>query len=134
MTDIADTPLPEQHDGEPDLQAEVARLNAELAELTKQMPSADDLAELTRNLGPSASEYDALIASLRDLVTEDEAANAPKDASRLDTVMWFVGRAAEQAKRPKVPATDTTKPALGAVEPDLSTLPPHARIARGYRA
>lgn len=123
MTDTA-TPLPSQLDGEPDLAAEIVRLDAELKDLAKQN------AELER-----ATDLDGLLNSLDELLTPEARASIPKDASKMDQVFARITAALGEAKRrPVVPQTDTTTPSLTPVAPDLSALPAHARMARGYGA
>ena len=42
MTDTAEPSLPEQLDGEPNLTAEIARLDAEIKALTEQLTPSDE--------------------------------------------------------------------------------------------
>jgi hypothetical protein len=67
-------------------------------------------------------------------LSDEARAAIPKDASKMDQVFARITAALADAKRrPVVPETDTAKPVLSPVAPDLSSLPAHARIARGYR-
>lgn len=123
MADAIDDPLPQQLDGEPDLAAEIARLNDTLSTL-----KAD-----TEALKKS-TDYQAVIRQLDSLIPEDQRTEAPANASAIDQVFHKITSALAWAKRPAVPATDTARPNLEIPAEDLSALPPHARMARGYAA
>lgn len=123
MTETTDTPLPEQIDGEPDFSAEIARMNVELADLKERSESFRQ-----------SFDYADLIAQLDAITPEDQRSDAPADASNFDKVFHKITTALAAAKRPVVPVTDTTKPSLETPAEDLSSLPPHVRIARGYAA
>ncbi len=122
MTDERE-PLPPALDGEPDLAAEVARVGDTLKDLAEQTKALKD-----------ATDYDGLNASLDGLLSEEGRASIPKEGSKLEQIFARITVALAEAKRPVVPVTDTAKPTLSPVTPDLSALPAHARIARGYRA
>lgn len=123
MTEATDNPLPEQLDGEPDFGAEITRLHADLAALKEE-------SEALRQ----STDYADLIARLDSLVPEDQRTNAPSDASDIDKVFHKITTALAASKRPVVPLTDTARPSLETPAEDLSSLPPHVRIARGYAA
>jgi hypothetical protein len=124
MTDSTHTPLPEQHDGEPDFAAEIARLDSDLKTLS----------EATRQL-ENATDYETLTSRLDALLNDETKATLPKDGSKLDQVFARITAALDAQKKAPVivPETDRSKPALTPVAPDLSTLPAHARMAHGYR-
>ena len=135
MSDAKDTALPEQHDGEPDFAAEIARLDTDIKALIESITPSDD--ELKADLDAmqiSDADYALLIANLDKLIPAESRADAPKDGSLFDQVMWRVTTAAKAGKAPVVPATDAKRPTLETPAEDLSSLPPHVRIARGYAA
>lgn len=123
MADASDAPLPPQLDGEPDLAAEIARLNDALATLQSETKALKH-----------TTDYEAVIRQLDALVPEDQRTEAPANAPAIDKVFHKITSALVWAKRPSVPATDTGRPILETPAEDLSALPLHARMARGYAA
>lgn len=123
MADAIHDPLPPQLDGEPDLAAEIARLNDALSTLRED----------TQALKQS-TDYEAVMRQLDSLVPEDQRTAPPANASAIDQVFHKITSALAVAKRQSVPATDTSRPTLETPAEDLSALPPHARMARGYAA
>lgn len=122
MTDLVDTPLPEQVDGEPDLASEIARLDASLKELRDHTQSLE-----------TTTDYDQLHAKLDELLTDEARAAIPSDTSKLDQVFAKITAVLREARRtPKVPETDTQRPPLSPPPADFASLPAHARIAAGY--
>lgn len=118
MTDQADTPEPVVGF---DLNAELARIN-------------DDLKSLNAVTAAMRGDTDhaALIADLEGLIPEADRAALPTDGSHFDQIFARVTAAIKAAKKPAVPVTDTTRPPTTPPAPDLSGLPAHARMARGY--
>lgn len=132
---MTDTPLPPQIDGEPDWAAEVARLDTEIKVMAESLaPAESELRTSMKAMEIGDADYAKLIASLDELIPAETKADAPKNLSRMDELMWRVTTAAETLKRPVVPATDAKRPDLQTPTEDFSTLPAHARIARGYAA
>ncbi|HAV49737.1 MULTISPECIES: hypothetical protein [unclassified Brevundimonas] len=123
MTDATDATPSEQIDGKPDVTSEIARIDKALASL-----------EHDSQAFRSSFDYDGLIAELDTLIPEDQRKDAPANASAIDRVFHKMTAALAAAKRPVVPVTDTAKPSLETPAEDLSCLPPHVRIARGYAA
>lgn len=135
MTDTAEPSLPEQLDGEPNLTAEIARLDAEIKALTEQLtPSDEELKADMEGLQISDEDYAKLLASLDELISAEDRPAAPTAGPRMDQLMWRVSAAAKAMKRSTVPPTDGKRAALDIPGIDFSALPAHARIARGYRA
>ncbi len=135
MTEATHTPLPPQHDGEPDLASEIARLDLDIKALAEQLaPTEAELKASIKSVEMSDADYAKLIADLDGMISDDERSKAPANASRLDQLMWHVTTAANSLKRPTVPATDAKRPTLETPAEDFSTLPAHARMARGYAA
>lgn len=132
---MTDTPLPEQLDGEPDLAAEITRIDSDIRALAESlMPSDEQLKADIAALEISDADYASLIANLDQLIPEDALAEAPTSTSRLDQLMWRVTTATKSLTRPRVPGTDDRRPTLETPAEDFSTLPPHVRMARGYTA
>lgn len=118
----ADTPLPETHDGEPDMAAEIARLEADLKSLTDQTKAMAD-----------ATDYDAISAGLDAMLSEEVRASIPTSGSKMEQLFARVTAAiAENKRNPVVPETDVKRPSLSPAHVDFTTLPAHARIAAGY--
>ena len=109
---MTDETLPDAGPGEPDLAADLAAKN-------------------TRFDG--TFDFNGLSARLDELLSDEGRANLPSGGSEMDRIFYRVTAALAESKRPVVPVTDTSKPTLAPVAPDLSALPAHARIARGYR-
>lgn len=122
MTDTIHSPLPASLDGEPDLAAEIARFDATVKELAEQVKASQ-----------AAIDFEGIQAGLDSLLGDEARASVPATGSKMDQVFARITAALAEAKRPNVPVTDTAKPTLAPVAPDLSALPAHARIARGYR-
>lgn len=119
---MSDELLPPQLDGEPDLAAEITRLDADLKDLAKETAAIRDKTDL-----------DGLAAQLDEILSEEGRASIPKTGSKMDLVFARVTAALKEAKlKPVVPITDTAKPAQSPISPNLSALPAHARMARGY--
>lgn len=117
MTDTTDDTTP------PDLAAEIARQNIELANLRAETAALRD-----------ATDYDDLTASLDAMLSEEARAGVSKEGSQQHRVFSLIAAVLKDSQRPTVPTTDTSKPSLTPVKPDLSSLPPHARMAHGYAA
>ena len=131
MTDETTTIL---IDGEPDFASEIARLDQSLKDLAALMPSAEEIEATLAEIAPSDAELAELATSLDALLSDEDRAGAPKDRSRFDQIQWMVTAISNDQRRtkPVVPVTDTHKPALTPSTPDFSTMPAHARMARGY--
>lgn len=121
MTDAADTPLPEQLDGEPDLAAEIARLDEAVKALAETGATLDH-----------ETDFDGLSAKLDELLSEEGRKALPKAGSRVDQIFARITAVLAENKRNPVPETDTRRPPLGHMNADYSSLPVHARIAAGY--
>ncbi len=114
MTDNTETPVP-------DLSEDLARLRDDLKalqETTAAMPSGDDI--------------DALITGLNDMIPEADRAALPAEGTKFNRLFAHVTAALKAAKTPLVPTTDTQRASLTPPAEDLSALPAHARMARGY--
>jgi hypothetical protein len=110
-------------DGEPNMASEVARLDEAISALKTESKAF-----------AGATDYADLISRLDDLIPEDQRSDAPANASEIDRVFHKITTALSAAKRPVVPATDAKRPDLQTPIQDFSTLPAHARMARGYAA
>lgn len=104
-----------------DLTADIARLDAELKSLreaTRTAISDDDLGDL--------------ITQLEDMIPEGERAKLPTSGSREHQFFSRINAVLKTQKAPRVPETDTKRPALTTPSTDYTDLPAHARIAAGY--
>lgn len=103
--------------------------------LPTALPAEPDLAVLAAENArfDATFDYTSLSASLDELLSDEARANLPSGGSEMDRIFYRVTAALTESKRPVVPVTDTSKPTLAPVAPDLSALPAHTRIARGYR-
>ena len=121
MSDAVDLTLPPQT--EPDFTAEIARIDGTLATMAAESKAFR-----------SSFDYNGLIAELDTLIPEDQRTEAPPNATDMDRVLHKITSALAAAKRPIVPTTDTSRPKLETPAEDVTSLPPHVRIARGYAA
>jgi|GEM_PF-4092132 len=98
---------------EPDTQAEIDQLKAQLA--------------------TQAADLDFVANAVLNGIPDGLKALIPDGLSPADKVKWFnKAQAAGLLIKPQVPETDTAKPSLLAPKIDPSELPPIARMSYGY--
>ena len=103
-------------------------INAELARINDDLKSLRDVSAAMVN----DADHAALITNLDGLIPEADRAALLTGGSRIDQIFTRVTAAIKAAKAPIVPVTDTARPPTTPPAEDLSALPAHARIARGY--
>ena len=121
MSEPTDTQTPASD--APDLTAELARLDQELKGLRDAAKAVS-----------AETDYDGLLANLNELIPEEDRAGLSNEGTKIDQVFARVTAALKAAKRPAVPETDTKRASLTPKSEDLSDLPAHVRMARGYAA
>lgn len=103
-------------------------LTDDLARVKIDLKSLQDQTAVMR----AEEDIDGLITNLTALIPEADRASLPKDGSNHSRVFAHVIAALKAAKSAPVPTTDTTPAPTTTPPEDLSELPAHARMARGY--
>ena len=84
-------------------------------------------------LAKAQADMDSLAADLLSTIPEHLRALIPDDLGAAARIAWFKkARETGVFNKPTVPETDNRKPSITPKIPDISTLPPIARIAHGY--
>ena len=104
-----------------DLTADIARLDAELKSLRE-----------TTKTEMSDADLGDLITQLEEMIPEGERAKLPASGSREHQIFSRINAVLKTKNAPRVPDTDTQRPALTTPSADYTGLPAHARIAAGY--
>lgn len=113
---MTDETTPDTPQAAPDATVETSELEAARAELAK-----------------TRADMDSLAADLLAAVPEHLRALIPEDLGAAAKIAWFKkARETGVFNKPAVPETDNRKPAITPKQPDISALPPIARIAHGY--
>jgi hypothetical protein len=90
---------------------------------------AAEVAKLRQTVEGLTSIADAMLAT----IPENLKPLIPADLDAGAKMKWFLeAQKTGVFAKPVVPATDGTKPTITPKTPDLSDLPPIARMARGY--
>ncbi|WP_426025231.1 hypothetical protein [Brevundimonas sp. TSRC1-1] len=103
-------------------------LTEDLARLKDDLKSLRDETAAMR----AEEDIDGMITNLTALIPEADRAALPTDGTKFNRLFAHVTAALKAAKVPAVPVTDTTRPPTTPGPEDLSALPAHARMARGY--
>ncbi len=100
---------------------------------TATTTNADDVAALKAQLAEASEQLAHMAGVVLADVPEHLKPLIPVGLSPAAQAAWVQqARKAGLFEKPTVPTTDTTKPTVTPKTPDLSSLPPLARMAAGY--